>query len=369
VVSAGCIIPIGTNSLGGDGGQDTGLVEKDVGVVTGTWTDVTSNLLGVPSTCGNLGFVSSRPDRDELIAGVATSGLWASLSGAMSWTLLGQGDGGAGINNRTSQILYDPAHPGTFWQSGAYGTCVYRTTDDGATFEGLGDASHCDSISVDFTDPARQTLLAGGHESRALHLSRDGGSTWTDISSSLPMSAGNTDFALVIGHDEFLVGTYYGSRDAGPGSGIYRSRNGGAMWSQVYAGAIRSLPVISSDANHTIYWMLYTGEGGYGIVRSTDHGASWQLIPGSTVVGQQEGVGQPFVETSDGRLIALTPSADVIVSADHGESWTPEGTTIPVTPNGITYSSFRSAIYVWHFDCYAGPDPVPKNAVLRLDFR
>jgi photosystem II stability/assembly factor-like uncharacterized protein len=351
--------------------QDVGFVEKDVGVVTGSWTDVTNNLLGVPSTCGNLTYVSSRPDKDELIAGVATVGLWASLNGAMNWTLLGQGDGGVGINNRTSQILFDLQHPGTFWQSGSYGQCVYRTTNDGLTFEALGNKSHCDSISVDFTDPARQTLLAGGHEGHALYLSRDGGSNFTDISASVPASAGNTDIALVIGPNEFLVGTYNGSNssDAGPGSGIYRTIDGGTSWTQVHAGGIRSLPLVASDTNRTIYWTLYNGENQHGIVRSTDHGASWQVIPGSEVVSSQEGVEQSLVQTPDGRLIALLPSNDVVVSADQGASWTPEGPTIPVIPNGIAYSSYQNAIYVWHFDCKAGADPVPPQAVLKLDFR
>ncbi len=376
-VTAGCIIPLSSNPFGDDGGGgnggDSGLVQADVGVVTGTWTDVTGNLLGQQSSCGNLSCLTTRPDKDEVIAAVAINGLWALNNGATTWTALGQGGGGASINDRPFQFLFDPQHPGTYWLAGGYGTCVYGTTDDGATLTPLGaaTATHCDSVGVDFTDQARQTLLAGGHEGHKLYLSRNGGSSWNDISSSVPSSAGNTGFVTVLGHDEFLLGTYDGTAgpDGGPGDGIFRSTDGGAHWTLVHGGGVRSVPLISSVTKGTIYWVLYSGENQSGIVESTDNGATWERIPGSGPVISSDGMQEPLVEMPDGRLIAMTSEQTVIVSADHGASWTTEGPKIPVNPDGVAYSSFQKAIYVWHFDCSNSSDPVMSQAVLRLDFR
>ena len=89
-------------------------------------------------------------------------------------------------------MVYDPEHPGTFWESGIYnGGGVYKTSDNGKTFEQLGDLTHTDSVSVDFSDPQRKTLLAGPHEMNSkLYRSTDGGRTWKDIGASLPSSAG-----------------------------------------------------------------------------------------------------------------------------------------------------------------------------------
>jgi photosystem II stability/assembly factor-like uncharacterized protein len=364
-VCIGCVIPLSSNSLGSnDGGatQDS-FVDKDVGVVTGTWNDVTANLVGLASTCGNMQYVSSRPDKDELIAGVSGDGLWASANAATTWTQLGQNDGGANVNHRTTQITYDPTHPGTFWESGAYGPCAFVTTDDGATFSQLGTETHCDTVSVDFTDPARQTLLAGGHENHSLYLSTNGGSSFTDIGSSVPGSAGYTQSALVMGKQEYLVGTWNGSSSAAPGqgNGIFRTTNGGSSWMQVYSGAIHTDPLISSDGS--IYWALFAG----GIVKSVDHGATWQPIPGSAPVTYL--ISTSLAELPDGRLMATTQQ-NLIVSTDHGSTWTPVGPPLPFAPAGMTYSAFRSAAYIWHFDCNQGaPNPIRAGAIMQLDFR
>jgi hypothetical protein len=105
----------------------------------------------------------------------------------------------------------------TFWESGIYNAGgVYRTTDDGTTLLALGNVTHNDSISVDFTDPMRQTLLAGTHEqSGHLFRSTDGGNTWTDIGPNLPTGTGFSSQALVIDAQTHLLGTYtYSNRVA-----------------------------------------------------------------------------------------------------------------------------------------------------------
>ena len=104
--------------------------------------------------CGNLGLVSANPCSTMVIAGVAKAGLWGTEDGGKTWRKLGSGAGSAVITNRISGVVYDPAHPGTFWELGIYnGGGVYKTTNNGATFEQLGDVTHTDSISVDFSDP------------------------------------------------------------------------------------------------------------------------------------------------------------------------------------------------------------------------
>ena len=50
----------------------------------GQWVDATGNLAGKPSECGNLSYLAARPDSDQVIAGVAQQGLWASTAGPIS---------------------------------------------------------------------------------------------------------------------------------------------------------------------------------------------------------------------------------------------------------------------------------------------
>src|SRR5947199_2161466 len=81
------------------------------------WVNVTGNLAGMPSECGNLCLLSVVPGQDRIIAGIAKRGLWQTTDGGASWTQLGQGAGSDIIVNRPSRILYDPRNPDTFWES------------------------------------------------------------------------------------------------------------------------------------------------------------------------------------------------------------------------------------------------------------
>jgi photosystem II stability/assembly factor-like uncharacterized protein len=317
----------------------------------GTWLNVTANLAGMPSECGNMTLLSSRPDRDALIAGVALRGLWQSANGATTWSPLGQGAGSAVITNRPSSIIYDPNHPATFWESGVYnGGGVYRTDDDGATFTQLGTVTHCDLVSVDFSDTARRTLLAGAHESgQRMFRSTDGGATWTDIGLRFPASAGNTSFPLVLDTQTSLVGTW-GSTAAG----IFRSSDGGNSWTRVFATSARSIPLVASDG--AIYWM---GEDG-GIIKSSDRGISW-----TTVAGVLTWTSVGLIELPDGTFAALG-GGYLVLSNDRGGTWQRRGAPLPYVPSGLAYSRFRKAFYIWHWDCLQSPDPVPADAIMSL---
>ena len=328
---------------------------------TGQWTNATGNLAGLGSECGNLSNLSSKPDEDLLIAGVAQQGLWASRDGGGTWSRLGTGAGSATITNRTSSILYDPVHPMTFWESGIYnGVGVYRSTDDGATVVAMGTVTHNDSVSVDFTDPQRQTLLAGTHEQSAhLFRSTNGGSTWTDIGPSLPSGTGFSTQALVIDAQTHLVGTYTYSNTGG-GLGVFRTTNGGQNWTQVYGSPVQGRPLVMPDG--TIYWSI---GGNGGLVQSSDKGQTWQKTVGQGILVTGAPVALP-----DGRIAALGPQA-VMVSADCGATWHTATTALPYSPTGVTYSPYEKAFYVWHFDCTGqnNPgDPVPHDAIMRFHF-
>lgn len=323
-----------------------------------SWVSVTGNLAGMASECGNMSFLSSRPDSDALIAGIALRGLWVSASATAPWSALGTGPGSAVIINRPSSIVYDPAHPATFWESGIYnGAGVYRTDDDGVTFTQLGSVGHFDLLSVDLSDPSRRTLLAGGHEAgRRLLRSLDGGNGWVDLGPQLPAAAGDTSYPLVLDAQTYLVGS-----NRGTGSGVFRSTDGGNTWTTVYGAPIRAKPLVGSDA--AIYWIL---DNDSGLIRSTDGGAHFTLAAGGGALATTSG--PALLELPDGRLAALGQGY-VVVSRDHGSSWQRVGSPLPYLPVGMVYSRFRKSFYVWRFDCAAtAVQPVPAEAIMSLPF-
>jgi photosystem II stability/assembly factor-like uncharacterized protein len=322
--------------------------------VTGTWTPVTANLTGLPSECGNLSLVSVRPDRDMLTVSVALRGMFASEKGAETWTPLGSGAGSATVTNRGSSIVYDPDRPNTFWESGIYnGGGVYRTDDNGVTFRQLGDVKHSDAVSVDLSDPQRLTLLSGGHEQTAVFLSSDGGRSWSDISGSLPKDVGFTSQPLVIDSRTFLLGTAEASN-----AGIYRTTDRGNTWSLAYKGSVKGRPLVAKS-DGTMYWITSPG----GLIKSVDRGVTWTNVANVNTLNS----GAPYlVELPNGSLAAAARS--VIVSSDRGATWRSVGPGIPFLPNGLAYSPFRNAFYVWAFECGGGTIPVAANAILRLEY-
>jgi photosystem II stability/assembly factor-like uncharacterized protein len=304
--------------------------------------------------------VSARPDRDMLMGGVAQQGLWVSAGAHDStWTRLGHAGGSATITNRPSAIVYDPDHADTFWEAGIYnGGGVYKTEDNGETFVQLGNISHNDAVSVDLTDPARKTLLAGPHEqANKLYRSIDGGLNWMDIGSRLPTDTGYLSSTLVIDAKVHLVGSYNG-----PAPGIFRTADGGETWSLVHAGAVRGHPLIANKG--AIYWLLDVDAG---LLRSEDQGSTWTQVTDGKILSTYSG-GATVLELPDGRLASIGFNT-VMISSDRAATWQALGPALPFPPVGLVYSSFRRMFYIWHFDCnFSGSDPVLSDAIMALDF-
>ncbi len=314
------------------------------------WTNATGSLAGMASECGNLTLVSAKPCASTVIAGVAKGGLFATDDGGASWSPLGTGPGSAVITNRPAAIVYDPEHPEVFWEAGIYNDGgVYRTDDGGTTFVQLGEFGHDDLVSVDFTDPERKTLLAGGHEQkRRLMLSTDGGVQWNDVGPNLPEDSHFSSTPLVLDAQTFLLGAC----GWGEGTcGIYRSVDTGASWTMASDLPATGEPKWASDG--TIYWPLVYGGG---VARSVDGGTTWTR--------PAEGLAGTPVELADGRILMLQGD-HVAVSSDAGDSWMPIGEPLPFAAAGLAFSAQTKTLFVWHNDC---GEVVLPDAIMRAGF-
>jgi hypothetical protein len=364
-LGSGCVITLhpGASQGGPTGGIITGSPPA------GSWVNVTANLAGMPSECGNMSSVFVKPDENLVIAGIAQDGLWGSRDDGTSWQALSTGLASATITNRPSSLVYDPLTPSQYWESGAYnGGGVYETMDDGVTFTQLGDVTDSDLVSVDLTDPKRQTLLAGGHEAaQTLYRSTDGGMTWTNVGADLPASTDCT-FPLVIDAQTYLVGC--GGKnggtadDGGVEQGIYRTIDAGTTWVPVTTSGGGSAPLMTDDG--TIYWAS-PNDGG--MTMSMDKGMTWKNV-----------VNTPYtiknvhpVEVSKSTIATLGQQY-VVTSSDHGMTWNIASPLLPWTdddggtqgPVGVVYSSHENAFYVWGQTCgFPPPIPVPADAIMK----
>jgi photosystem II stability/assembly factor-like uncharacterized protein len=315
----------------------------------GEWKNVTGNLAGLMSGCGDLSGLSSKPDEDMLIAGVALRGLFSSRNGGESWERLGTAESSDTITNTPALIVYDPDHTKTWWEAGIYGDLgVYRTTDNGQTLKALGDVRFTESLAIDFSDPERKVMIAGGHEAKqTVYRSNDGGKTWSNIGDKFPTSLGCPS-TLVIDADTYVVGCDFG------GEGILRTTDAGKSWTMVSANGGTHSPLRASDKS--IYWAQPSG----GMLRSTDAGESWKAIAASNSLRQVTPV-----ELPDGRIAAVGTKS-LVATSDHGASWKAISPALPFSdPSGLVYSTQQKAFFIKHAQC---KDSVLPDAIMRFDF-
>jgi hypothetical protein len=309
--------------------------------------------------CGTVTGVWAKPHEDVVIAGVANQGLWASSGessdGGMSWQPLGTGKGADAVTNAVSDIVFDPDHPEIFWESGIHtGVGVYQTNDSGKTFVALA-VMMSDSISIDFGDQDRKTMLAGSHESGAvLFLSQDSGAHFTNIGNRLPN--GNCTTPVVVDAQTLLLGC---NGYSGNVAGVIRSTDVGQSWTQVSNLGGSGRPLRASD--HSLYWRNVSPSG---IARSTDDGLTW-------VTTSSVAIRTTPVELPDGRIAALSTEQRVVISSDRGKTWKIESPPMEMTGNGngvgLAYSAQRRAFFGTRDAC-AERIPVPEYSVMRYDF-
>jgi len=334
----------------GDSGEGGALPVDDGGngapdLPPGEWRNVTGNLAGKDSACGNLNSLFMRESTGEVIAGVARHGLWTSTSGS-KWKALGTGAGSAEITNGPVAMVFDPENTAQYWESGTYGdgAGAYKTVDGGVTFSELPiDAA--DSISVDFSDPARKLLLAGSHEKpRMVFKSTDGGENWQNVGATLPADHFCT-LVRILDSKTYLVGCQ---------PGIYRTTDAARHWTQVSELGGSGLPLVASDGS--IYWSSGDGQ----LLRSADAGQSWvELLPPNALVPVTP------IELPDQRIAAISRRT-LVVSANQGQTWDYASNYLPYeNPNGLVYSEAQKAFFIWRWDC---GQVVLSDAIMRFDF-
>jgi len=353
----------GGQSSGGQatGGHSNGDASTDghpaMDYPAGTWVNVTNNLTGTSTVCGNTYRIWAVPHQDKVLASVERIGLYATTDGGATWALQG---GSTSPLTDFNGICFDPDHGDTYWVAGMHaGPGVSKTTDGGKTFATLGKIAGIDNIDADFTDPARKVMVAGVHERHQLYKTTDSGTSFTDVTSSFPAGDSFTVAPLVIDANTYVMGTSGGSAGS---QGVFITTNGGSSWMQV------SNVAVSGSGLKTSWGSLFYGSvSGGKVLRGSADGATWTTLslPGALPYA--------IVVELPGRRTATTVKVNnvtaVTMSEDEGKTWIKIADKAPwpswaqVGPY-LTYDDVRGAFFIAYWDCGT---TVRSDAVWRYD--
>ncbi|HVM19610.1 MAG TPA: hypothetical protein VM307_06595 [Egibacteraceae bacterium] len=284
------------------------------------------------------------------------------------------------------------------------GTGMYRSTDGAKTWEhvGLDTAGAFGRIAVDPTNPQRVFAAASGNlfvpgGERGLYRSDDGGDTWERVLAGVNDTTGAVDVSIDPRNpDNVLVGMWDHFRDpdrrvyAGPGSGVWRSTDGGDTWTRAAEITMPDpaetgrIGVAFSPADPDRAYALIANklDGTHGAwFRSDDGGATWDKLPdnatlkangssygwwfarvfpdpdevdrvfvaGLELMASTDG-GRTFLQMGNVTAGVVTGAHQVIVHADqHGMAWDPKvpGRVYLANDGGVYRSDADGNIGTW----------------------
>jgi photosystem II stability/assembly factor-like uncharacterized protein len=275
------------------------------------YTQLKYRLIG-PFRGGRVDAVTGVPRQPNLYYfGATGGGVWKTTDGGVNWQPLGDGSfrtgsvGAIAVAPSDPNVIYVGMGEHTWRGNVSHGDGVYKSTDAGRTWRrvGLENTRHIARIRIHPTNPEVVYAAAMGHcfgpnPERGVYRSTDGGKTWQRVL-FVSDRAGCADLAmdptnpriLYAGMWEAQRGPYFFS-SGGPGSGLWKSTDGGETWQELTrkpglpTGVLGKICVTVSPANPDRLWASVEAEEG-GIFRSDDGGATWTRTTGDRNLRQR----------------------------------------------------------------------------------
>jgi photosystem II stability/assembly factor-like uncharacterized protein len=345
------------------------------------------------------GVAGSASQPSTFYFGSVGGGVWKTVNAGHTWSPIS--DQGIPIGS-IGAIAVAPSNPNVIYvgtgepdirSQHSYGIGMYKSVDEGKTWThiGLEDSAHIGRIVVDPKDPNRVYVAVLGHAydpnpERGLYRSLDGGAHWKKVlfKASDPDNVGAIDIALNPKMPRVLYASLWATRRPPwsvyapsymPGSGLYKSVDGGDTWKQLTGGLptddfVGKIGIAVAPSNPNRLWAVVDdpgtavaqrpGPGGPGgpnpnakggIYLSDDAGATWKLVNSeSRLWGRGWYFGQITVDPLNPDS-AYDINTATYLTTDAGKTWLP----VKGAPGGDDYHQ------IW-----VNPND-PKRMVLSSD--
>src|SRR5262245_32729447 len=279
--------------------------------------------------------------------GTTGGGVWKTENMGITWRNISDGYfktgsvGAIAVAESDPNVVYvgmgEHAPRGVMTSSG---DGVYRSTDAGKTWKkiGLDESRHISRIVVDRKNPdvvfvAAQGALYGPSKQRGVFKSTDGGATWKNVL-YVDEKTGASELSMDATNPRILYAAMWehGRRpwqvtSGGPGSGLYKSTDGGDTWQKMTSGLpekMGKMAIAVSRSNPEKVYALIEGDSyspNRGLYASENAGKTWSLVSTENRLVQRAWYYiEVFVDPKDENRVYVL-SAPALRSNDGGKTW------------------------------------------------
>ena len=227
--------------------------------------------------------------------GATGGGVWKSTDGAMTWSSVFDKEGTSAIGslavaNSNHNVLYVGTGEACIRGNISHGDGVYKSMDGGKTWKnvGLRDSRAIGKVIINPTNPDIVFVAALGHPygpnaERGIFRTTDGGKNWEKVLYK-DENTGGIDVAFDPHNPNILFGALWQARrtswsmaSGGPGSGLYRSSDGGTTWKRLEEhglpkGPYGKIGVAVAANSDRVYALIEAHNPDGGLYRSDDGG-------------------------------------------------------------------------------------------------
>tara|TARA_R110001606_G_scaffold107625_1_gene232332 strand:- start:12136 stop:15327 length:3192 start_codon:yes stop_codon:yes gene_type:complete len=222
----------------------------------------------------------------------------------------------------------------------SYGDGMYKSTDAGKTWKkiGLEKTQHIARVVIHPKNPdivyvAAQGALHGPTQDRGIYKTTDGGVTWTKVLYVNDLT-GCSELSMDMSNPQVLYATMWHHQrmpwqvvSGGPGSGVYKSNDGGVTWEKIHKGLPKEMGKMAisvSRANPDKVFLLMESDSDKdlgGLFVSDDAGKNWNKVSGDHRLIQRAWYYiEVFTDPQDENTVYVL-SAPALRSIDGGKTW------------------------------------------------
>ena len=243
--------------------------------------------------------------------GAASGGIFKSTDGGIHWEPIFDAQpvssiGSLAVAGSDANVVWAGTGESFIRSHISVGNGIYKSLDAGKTWApmGLEKTGRIGNVIIDPRNPDIVLACALGHAygpqpDRGVFRTTDGGKNWEKVlfvdentgCSDMTMDPNNPHI-LFAGMWQIEIHTY-GRTSGGPGSGLFRSSDGGATWKRLEGQGLPKPPVgriavrVAKHDSNRVYALIETGDGvpidgkatqSGQLWRSDDGGENWQLV-------------------------------------------------------------------------------------------